>query len=115
MLTPARAVTRTTHLGVSPHLPSDKEIYLLRDYRPTFGVVGRDLCWSNADFYNNYNLKKKMIFQAESSGRQLWDREIENKTGFRLCGVEIHTRLWVLFCCKACPDSEKSELLADST
>ena len=36
MLTPERAVTRTTHLGVSPHLPSDKEIYLLRDYRPTF-------------------------------------------------------------------------------
>ena len=35
LLTPERAVTRTTHLGVSPHLPSDKEIYLQRDYRPT--------------------------------------------------------------------------------
>ena len=38
MLTPEHAVTRTTHLGVSPHLLSDKEIYLLRDYHPTFGV-----------------------------------------------------------------------------
>ena len=36
LLTPERAVPRTTHLGVSPHLPSDKEIYLLRDYRPTY-------------------------------------------------------------------------------
>ena len=26
LLTPERAVARTTHLGVSPHLPSDKEI-----------------------------------------------------------------------------------------
>ena len=38
MLTPERAVTRTNHLGVSPRLLSDKDIYLLRDYRPTFGV-----------------------------------------------------------------------------
>ena len=35
LLTPERGVARTTHLGVSPHLPSNKEIYLLRDYRPT--------------------------------------------------------------------------------
>ena len=34
---PESAVTRVTHLGVSPHLPSDKEINLLRDYRPTLG------------------------------------------------------------------------------
>ena len=27
-------VTRATHLCVSPHLPSDTEVYLLRDYRP---------------------------------------------------------------------------------
>ena len=51
MLTPERAVPRITHLGVSPHLPSDEKIYLLRDYRPTFGVVGRDLCWSKADIF----------------------------------------------------------------
>ena len=40
VLTPESAVTRATHLGVSPHLPSDKEINLLRlrDERPTFGV-----------------------------------------------------------------------------
>ena len=37
LLTPERAVTRTTHLGVSPHLPSEKKVYLLRDYCPTFG------------------------------------------------------------------------------
>ena len=42
LLTPERAVARTTHLGVSPHLPSDKEIYPPRDYRPTFGVVSKD-------------------------------------------------------------------------
>ena len=30
--------TTQPHLGVSPHLPSDKEINLLLDYRPTFGV-----------------------------------------------------------------------------
>ena len=35
LLTPERAVTRASHLGVSPHLPLAKEIYLLRDYRPT--------------------------------------------------------------------------------
>ena len=34
-LTPECAVTRATHLGVSPHLPSNKEINLLRNYRPT--------------------------------------------------------------------------------
>ena len=34
----------TTHLGVSPHHPSDKEINLLRDNRPTFGAVGSP-CW----------------------------------------------------------------------
>ena len=38
MLTPERAVTRTIHLGVSPHLPSDKEIYLLWD-DAKFGAV----------------------------------------------------------------------------
>ena len=35
LLTPERTVAHTTHLGVSPHLPSHEEIYLLRDYRPT--------------------------------------------------------------------------------
>ena len=43
MLTPEGAVPCTTHLGVSPHLPSNEEIHLLQDYRRTFGVVGRDL------------------------------------------------------------------------
>ena len=38
LLTPELAVTLLTQLGVSPHLPPDEEIYLLRDYRPTFGV-----------------------------------------------------------------------------
>ena len=33
------AVTRATLLGVSPHLSSDKEINLLRDYRPTVPIV----------------------------------------------------------------------------
>lgn len=33
-----------THLGVSPRNPrSTEHIYLLRDYRLTFGVVGTDL------------------------------------------------------------------------
>ena len=41
VVTPEIAVTRATQLGVSPHLPSDKEISLLRDYRPTFGVLAR--------------------------------------------------------------------------
>ena len=39
LLTAERAVPRTTHVGVSPHLLSDKEIYLLRDYRSTFGLI----------------------------------------------------------------------------
>ena len=47
LLTLERAVTRTAHLGVSLHIPSDKDIHL-RDYRPMLGVAGRDLCWSKA-------------------------------------------------------------------
>ena len=47
-LTLEGAVTCTTHLGVSPHLPSDTETDLLRDYRPILGVAGRDLCWRDA-------------------------------------------------------------------
>ena len=31
-------MTLITQLCVSPHLPSDEEIYLLRDYRPTPGI-----------------------------------------------------------------------------
>ena len=38
LLTLERAVTGTAHLGVSPHLHSDKEVYLLRDYRPITGL-----------------------------------------------------------------------------
>ena len=36
-----------------------------------------------------------------------------NKTGLRLCGVETHTRLWLLlFCSKAYPESEKNVFFA---
>ena len=35
---PESAVTCATHLGASPHTPTDKAINLLRDYRPTKGV-----------------------------------------------------------------------------
>ena len=38
LLTPEHAVMRTTHFGVPPHLPPDREIYLLRDYCPTPGL-----------------------------------------------------------------------------
>ena len=36
-----------------------------------------------------------------SLGQRLWDRKTENKTGFPLCGVETHTRLWLLSFCSA--------------
>ena len=35
--------------------------------------------------------------------------ENRNKTGFRLCGVETHTRPWLRsFRSTACPDSDKT-------
>ena len=37
-LTLESTVTRATDLGVSPHLPPNEEIYLLRDYRPTHNL-----------------------------------------------------------------------------
>ena len=59
-----------------------------------------------------YDIYKKEVLV----GRQLWDRKTENNTGFGLCGVETHTRLWLLLICsKACPGSEKNVLFAHST
>ena len=51
LLTPERAVTRTTQLGVSPYVPSDKQIYLLRDYRLTLGVSAKNSVLGNADCF----------------------------------------------------------------
>ena len=57
------------------------------------------------------------FFSSEKGlGRLLWDRKTENKAVFPLCGVETHTRLWLLlFCSTACQDSEKNVFFAHNT
>ena len=51
LLTPESVVTPHNPTSLSPYPNLNKEIYLLRDYRHTFGVVGWDInYWSNAWF-----------------------------------------------------------------